>query len=403
MYPGTAPFVHEDTATVCPPVEVPANPKADITKVCGAADITLTNPQKDGEANKTASFVVNVDGTFYGAYAVEPNKSETVKLTFPEDSGDHKVEVFQSGTSEWKRIAKATVESDCIPPQPEDKIVFSEWVDGEYECTATEVPQTRTKSVTPYVLVDGKWVAGETVTTTENQTRPLTEAEQEAADIECAGPQPENKITETPWVDSEYQCGDSTVQITRQVTSTEYVREGSKWVEGESVTTTQTETRALTAEEIEAKNIECAGEQPPAKVVPGEWSKPVITCDNEEGDVLDITREVTTTPYIRVGAEWVLDTENAKTVTEEGTYTVTAEDIAALECETEEPPVVTPPVDEPKTPVKAAKPPVEIAEGEGFLATTGGDATPLWIGGIAILLAGAGIYLATRRRKVDAE
>lgn len=357
----------------CSPVEVPANPKADITKVCGAADITLTNPQKDGEANKTASFEVEVDGKFYGAYSVLPNASETVELTFPEDSGDRKVEVFQAGTSERKSIAKVTVETDCIKPQPEDKIVFSEWVDGEYECTATKVPQTRTKSVTPYVLVDGKWVAGETVTTTENQTRPLTEAEQEAADIECAG------------------------------------------------------------------------EQPPAKVVPGEWSKPVTTCDNEEGDVIDITREVTTTPYIREGDEWVLDTENATTVTEKDTYTVTAEDIADLEC-----PVVVPPVEEPKCsdfktqedaqkafdsdPVKYASldadkdgiacegnpatptptpsestpapvkstpvTPVPVPTEAPALAVTGVDGGTLAIGGIAalvLLVAGGGLFLLRRR------
>lgn len=271
MYPGTAPFVHEDTATVCPPVEVPANPKADITAICGAADITLTNPQKDGEANKTASYVVEVDGKFYGAYAVEPNKSETVKLTFPEDSGDHKVEVFQSGTSEWKSIAKATVESDCIPTKPDTKVEFSEWVDGEYECTATEVPQTRTKSVTTYELVDNKWVAQAPVVTTETQTRPLTAEEQEAADIECAGPQPENKVTHTEWVTGEYVCGDTTVQITRTETVTEYVREGAEWVEGESVDNFQTETRALTEDEI--AELECAV-TPPVTETPAPSATP---------------------------------------------------------------------------------------------------------------------------------
>ena len=105
------------TAPACGPIEVPANPKADITATCGAADIVLTNTQKEGEANKTASFVVEVDGKFYDTYAVFPNESETVSLTFPEDSGDHKVEVYQAGTSEWKLIASEDVKSDCkVPP-----------------------------------------------------------------------------------------------------------------------------------------------------------------------------------------------------------------------------------------------------------------------------------------------
>lgn len=124
MYPGTSAFTHEDTATVCPPVEVPANPVAQIEAVCGVADITLTNPQNEGEANQTASFIVEVDGEFSNAYAVVANGSESVHLTFPEDSGDHTVEVFQAGTSEWKSIAEATVESDCavvVPPTEEPK------------------------------------------------------------------------------------------------------------------------------------------------------------------------------------------------------------------------------------------------------------------------------------------
>ncbi|QWY84085.1 hypothetical protein SEA_A3WALLY_278 [Microbacterium phage A3Wally] len=348
MYPGTAPFVHEDTATVCPPVEVPANPKADITAICGAADITLTNPQKDGEANKTASFVVEVDGTFYGAYAVEPNKSETVKLTFPEDSGDHKVEVFQAGTSEWKSIAKETVKSDCIPPKPETKVEFSEWVDGEYECTATEVPQTRTKSVTTYELVDNKWVAQAPVITTETQTRPLTAEEQEAADIECAGPQPENKVTYTEWKTGEFVCGDTTVQITRTETVTEYVREGAEWVEGESVDNFQTETRALTEEEL--ASLECA--------VP-----PVETCADFES---------------QEDAQAAFDSDPVKYAGLDG-------DKDGIACETVVPPTTPTPVT-----------PAPVTE-TGDLAQTGG-AFPWTLAGLAALLVAGGAVLAKRRQ-----
>ncbi|WNN95200.1 hypothetical protein SEA_MAGRITTE_249 [Microbacterium phage Magritte] len=410
-------FQSEDSSKPCYEAPTPANPVAVITGVCGAADITLTNPEVKDWAQTTASFVVNVDGKFYGAYSVSSGESETVKLAFDEDSGDHKIEVFQSGTSEWKLIEETTVPSDCIPPQPEPKVTttewadgefvcgdvtvtqtrtvttttyvwdaetkayvedkvttdtetrdrelteqerqdvcvkpeptngvekrdldpvcvvpnngtatvehqertwtqtpvwngsdwelsdkqygewttvstttvdskecevvvppkpdtkieFSDWVDGEFECTATEVPQTRTKTVTEYVLVDNVWVAQEPVVTTETGSRPLTEAEQEAADIECAGPQPENKVTETEWVTGEYECGDTTVQITRQVTSTEYVREGAEWVEGESVTTTQTETRDLT--EAEIAELDCT------VVPPTEPEEPTTPTEPEE-------------------------------------------------------------------------------------------------------------------------
>lgn len=168
-----------------------------------------------------------------------------------------------------------------VPPKPEDKVVYSEWVDGEFECDATEVPQTRTKSVTTFKLVENEWVAQAPVVTTEAGSRPLTAEEQEAANIECAGPQPENKIVFGDWKTGEFECGDTTVQITRSVTSTEFVREGAEWVEGESITTTQTETRALTDEEIES--LDCAVVIPPTeKPTP----KPVVA---QNTDVLATT------------------------------------------------------------------------------------------------------------------
>ncbi|UDL15993.1 membrane protein [Microbacterium phage Pumpernickel] len=259
-------YSHTYKSPDCTVPPTPANPQASIEAICGAADITLTNPVTGEGDQITASFVVYVDGKFHAAYAVEGGKSETTRLTFDEDSGEHKIEVYQAGTSEYKLIAEGTVPSDCIAPEPETKVEFSDWVDGEFDCDATEVPQTRTKSVTEYVLVGNEWVAQEPVVTTEEGSRPLTDEEQEAADIECAGPQPENKVEESDWVTGKFECGDTTVQITREVTVTEYVREGAEWVEGESVTTTQTETRDLTAEEI--ASLECPVVVPPTEEPP---------------------------------------------------------------------------------------------------------------------------------------
>lgn len=183
VLPATG-FQSEDSTQPCYEAPTPANPKADITAVCGAADITLTNPVVKDWAQITASYIVNVDGKFYGAYAVAAGESETVKLTFPEDSGDHKVEVFQAGTSEYKLIAEASVPSDCIEPQPENLITFGEWTTGEYECTDTTVQITRTVTSTEYVLVEGIWVPeGESVTTTQTETRDLTA--EEIAELEC--------------------------------------------------------------------------------------------------------------------------------------------------------------------------------------------------------------------------
>lgn len=105
------------TTTPCDLPIVPANPNASIEGVCGEATITLTNPQGEWEQNKTASFIVEVDGEFDNAYAVTGNGIETITLTFDEDSGDHLIEVFQAGDSEYKSIAEATITTDCeVPP-----------------------------------------------------------------------------------------------------------------------------------------------------------------------------------------------------------------------------------------------------------------------------------------------
>lgn len=81
----------------------------------------------------------------------------------------------------------------------------------------------------------------------------------------CEEPEvPENpgpRVEYGEWQTGEFDCDDTTVQITRTVTSTEQVWNGEAYVDGESVTTTQTETRALTDEEI--ASLEC--EVPPTE------------------------------------------------------------------------------------------------------------------------------------------
>jgi len=135
---------------------------------------------------------------------------------------------------------------------------------------------------------------------------------------DCIPPKPDNKVTETQWQTGEYVCGDTTVQITREITTTEYTLVEGQWVEGESVTVPQTETRDLTKNEIDALNCE----------------------------------------------------------------------------------VVIPPTEEPKTPVAEEPkntPPTEVAEGEAFLATTGGDMNPILpLTGLGILLAGAMLLVARK-------
>ena len=143
---------------------------------------------------------------------------------------------------------------------------------------------------------------------------------------------------------------------------------------------------------------DCIAPQPEDQVTRGEWSTPEITCDTEVGDELAITREVTTTPYALVDGEWVLDTENAETTTEEGTYTVTEADIEALECPVttpEEPTTETPVAEQPKPAAAAAR----TAQAEDALATTGGE-TAWGAAALAFGMIAAGtIAMAIRRRR----
>ena len=83
----------------------------------------------------------------------------------------------------------------------------------------------------------------------------------------CEKPaQPEPIVTTGEWVTGDYACGDETVTETREVTTTESVWNGSEWIPGEPVTTTEERTRDLTAEEIDA--LECEVTTPPVDEEP---------------------------------------------------------------------------------------------------------------------------------------
>lgn len=99
------------------PVVNPANPTATATATCDGTDVILTNPLIGDAEQTTASFVIEVDGEFYGAYSVLAGGREEIAI-----EGSHLVEVYQAGTSEWKLIASAEAKTDCeVPPtEPEE-------------------------------------------------------------------------------------------------------------------------------------------------------------------------------------------------------------------------------------------------------------------------------------------
>jgi len=96
----------------CPVAPGPANPQASIDVTCGGASVYVTN---DGENILTASVVVYVDGEFYKALAVAPGDHQSVDIDFPEDSGDHVIEVRTGPAFGDIPLISKTVKSDCKP------------------------------------------------------------------------------------------------------------------------------------------------------------------------------------------------------------------------------------------------------------------------------------------------
>lgn len=103
--------VGETTACDLPVVD--AVPGATIAHECGSADITLTNVAAFETVNKTASYVIYVDGKFNDAVSVASGETATRHLDFAEDTGDHHVVVRTGPAFGDKLVAEETVGSDC--------------------------------------------------------------------------------------------------------------------------------------------------------------------------------------------------------------------------------------------------------------------------------------------------
>jgi len=116
VFNGSTSLAKKTVLTDCaPPVVVPATPAASIAKECGSATVSLENKQdlSGGKVGTDAVYLVKVDGVRVDTVTLKPNEAFTPKkYDFPEDSGDHVVEVFSGTTS----LAKATVLTDCAPP-----------------------------------------------------------------------------------------------------------------------------------------------------------------------------------------------------------------------------------------------------------------------------------------------
>ena len=163
----------------------------------------------------------------------------------------------QGNVSHWIVCSRPTT-----PPQPDPQVTHTDWVDGDWGCGDTTVEQTRTTTVTPYILVNGQWALDEAnaATTTESQTRQLTAAELAT----CIPDQPEPKVTDGEWVDGVWECGDTTVEQTRTTTVTPYVLVDGQWQldAANANVSTETQTRGLTADEQFSCDVTVATQAP---------------------------------------------------------------------------------------------------------------------------------------------
>lgn len=203
----------------------------------------------------------------------------------------------------------------------------------------------------------------------------------------CYDTQPPALVVPGEWVDGQFECGDVTVEQSRTVSTTEYVLDGYEWVKGETTTSTETQTRDLSADEMVPCTtvITTAPEGPTFTDACGTENDtttlPVNTEEYNYSKTVDgATVTVTATPA----------SEHA--VFAEGVVSTWTHAFTDAECPTTV--VVVPP-----TPQKPAAPATQAPES---LAATGTPETSgfLGLGALGLLLMGGGALVVNSRRKV---
>ncbi|MGU3647044.1 hypothetical protein ACLBXX_18965 [Microbacterium sp. C23T] len=154
--------------------------------------------------------------------------------------------VFAEGAKtvwEVPNLAKLPLDSDaCRPDKPEPKVTSVP--EDRKDCTSKFVTTTTTTTTTEYVWNGQAWVLGTPVVSTSSEERPMTAAELK----EC--PLPTTGEEKTPWVDGAWDCGDTTVTQTREVTTTTYAYGEQGDVIPTVTKTAETQTRELESDEI---------------------------------------------------------------------------------------------------------------------------------------------------------
>jgi len=168
-------------------------------------------------------------------------------------------------------VVQSQLSGQACPPAP--KVTYSDWSYGIVNCSTLKATQTRVKTVTPYVW--STWLQtwlpdyAHTTITTETQQRDLTSTER----MLCT-PKPKDTVTHSDWTDGTFQCGDTTVDRTRETTTTKYTWNGSEWV-ANVTTKTEHKSRPATTEE----QMSCASQTQPTCETNGTLTLPAYKGD----------------------------------------------------------------------------------------------------------------------------
>ncbi|MGJ9575035.1 Ig-like domain-containing protein, partial [Actinotignum sp. GS-2025b] len=234
--------------------------------------------------------------------------------------------VFNTAGNGQVEFSEATPISVYVrTPAPEPVVTEVAWEDATDQnaknCDTKQVTQTRTVTTTPHKWdpAGKQWVADpdNAKVETQTQTRAMTDSE-----LQVCTPKPADKVDTAEWVDGTgsdaKNCATKQVTQTRTKTTTPYKWDTATktWVlDADKVKVeSETQTRPMTDVELMACAI-----RPADKVDTTQWvdSTDEGAKDCATGKVTQ-TRSKTTTPYKwdTVAHEYVLDTENAVTVTE---------------------------------------------------------------------------------------
>ena len=344
--------------------------------------------------------------------------------------------VFADGVkTEWvvPNLDKLTTAVEaCRPPQPDAEVTSKET--STYDCQSKTVTVSTTTTTTEYVWNGTEWVKGQPKEQLLSSQRPMTAAEKK----DC--PLPDTQVEYGSWVDGEWDCGDTQVTQTREVTTTVYEYDAEGNPTAKSTVAREEQTRDLTQAEIAECPLvpgellaSCQGDVPylgyeltlPTGYVNDDETPVTITFVNPSGEHYVVENQPLVGSLLWPGAKatepkmwpgWEI--VNGTYVQTEGNFAWTREDVtvrfavnphfetvieypeASALCANPPKQAISPegPSDDSDTPGS------EAPESEGPLAATGGGVSPIApIAGGALLLMGlaAVAFVAYQRRRAQ--